>query len=684
MSSKMVARRVRRQIPPEITESPQIIAAVKTLPSNYSFEVEKTIWRVRQAEAKCVALQFPEGLLLYANAIADIICRFCKPARVVVLADVTYGACCVDDLTAKALGADFLVHYGHSCLVPSKVTTMASLYVFVEIGFDIRHLADSVKLQFAAAAQIESEGGAATVSSTAAARVVMAGTVQFTAGLTRAAALLRAESSTLQITVPQEMPLSAGEVLGCTSPRLDAADGRNPDAIVFVADGRFHLESIMIRNPDVPAYRYDPYAKKLTRERYDSVRMQQLRRAAIKAAKGAESFGVVLGTLGRQGSPAILGRIRSVLAGRKHFVLLVSEISVEKLARFDQHVEAWIQIACPRLSIDWGHAFSKPLLSPYEAFVALGAEPEWPENHYPMDFYSKKSGQWTNYHEPSSPAPRVCLTSAYGSHGSQYVRLTLPDEAANEVPVTTVVFVHGGFWKQQYDMDSAAMETLAPFVVERGCAAVEVEYRRRDDAGGGWPGSPQDVVDALDHVAARAKAGDRGWKRLDVKKIILVGHSAGGHAALYAAHHSQTKPALVVAIAPVADLAAAYERKLSDEGDAVELFMGGAPEALAESYLAASPAASMLPLRAPTLLATGAADADVPPDLTAAFYASALEGAVSPLRLVILPEADHYGVTNAENYAWKSIWRIATDFLAKGTFENDADAPPPPRTGDSN
>ena len=57
-----------------------------------------------------------------------------------VLNQVTYGACCVDDLSATALGADFMVHYGHSCLVPVTTTTLKMLYVFVEIAFDPSHV----------------------------------------------------------------------------------------------------------------------------------------------------------------------------------------------------------------------------------------------------------------------------------------------------------------------------------------------------------------------------------------------------------------------------------------------------------------------------------------------------------------------------------------------------------------
>lgn len=66
-------------------------------------------------------------------------------------------------------------------------------------------------------------------------------------------------------------------------------------------------------------------------------------------------------------------------------------------------MDAWIQVACPRLSIDWGYAFTKPLLSPYEAEVCL-ERAVWQDGQYPMDFYAKGSGPWTNYHDSKAAA----------------------------------------------------------------------------------------------------------------------------------------------------------------------------------------------------------------------------------------------------------------------------------------
>lgn len=84
---------------------------------------------------------------MYACVISDILEQFAG-CQTVILGDVTYGACCIDDLTAKALGCDLLVHYGHSCLVPIAVTAVKVLYVFVEISIDTAHLADCVRQTF--------------------------------------------------------------------------------------------------------------------------------------------------------------------------------------------------------------------------------------------------------------------------------------------------------------------------------------------------------------------------------------------------------------------------------------------------------------------------------------------------------------------------------------------------------
>ncbi|RXW25167.1 hypothetical protein EST38_g669 [Candolleomyces aberdarensis] len=470
---------VGNQIPPEILQDEQINAAIKQLPSNYSFEIHKTIHHVRKNGATMVALQMPEGLQMFACTIADIIERF-TDALTVIMGDVTYGACCIDDYTAVALGCDMLIHYGHSCLVPMDVTTIKTLYVFVEIGIDSVHLVETIRANFpddrdtfhenlldsedtrsqipAGAAigpsshlRIEDARSSSSPNPTTESgevanakpptKLALVSTIQFVAALQRLKEDLSSElaeesthpessQSTKRRTwigkydaiIPRSKPLSPGEILGCTAPTLP-----DVDALIYLGDGRFHLESIMIANPTVPAFRYDPYSKKLTRERYNHYEMQSIRHDAVQTARKsitafsedsitkaggnadpAPLWGIILGTLGRQGNvrqmQAITRQLEASNIPIPYIQILLSELSPAKLSLFNPHISTFIQTSCPRLSIDWGYAFQRPLLSPYETAVAVGQTNSWRENTvaggddskaplgvYPMDFYSAGS-----------------------------------------------------------------------------------------------------------------------------------------------------------------------------------------------------------------------------------------------------------------------------------------------------
>lgn len=323
----------------------------------------------------------PEGLLHFATTISDILRKHTDVFDTVVLADVTYGACCVDDFSAKALACDFLVHYGHSCLVPVTQCALPMLYVFVHIAFEPQHLLACVRENF------DREE-----------KLALLGTIQFVDTLHAIRETLADEFP--NAFVPQKRPLSPGELLGCTAPTLPS----DMSTLLYVGDGRFHLESVMIANPSVKAFRYDPYEKKLTEERYAHTEMSTMRHEAVVQAREAGNFAIVLGTLGRQGSPKILERLMKAMqeVGKRAVVVLLSEITLAKVKRIEEAgVQAWVQIACPRLSIDWGQGYGKrPLLNPYEAFVALG-KTEWREQ-YPMDFYAKDGGEWTNYYKDTS------------------------------------------------------------------------------------------------------------------------------------------------------------------------------------------------------------------------------------------------------------------------------------------
>ncbi|AOA65049.1 Diphthamide biosynthesis protein 1 [Komagataella phaffii CBS 7435] len=370
--------RIMNQIPEDILNNEDLNNSIKLLPSNYNFEIHKTVWNIKKQNAKRVALQMPEGLLIYSLIIADILEQFCD-CEILVMGDVSYGACCIDDYTARSLDCDFIVHYAHSCLVPIDITAIKVLYVFVTITIDEKHLESTIRRNF--------EHGT---------RLAVFGTIQFNPAIHALKGKLleqkydtgnECDSKIIYAIPPQTMPLSKGEVLGCTSARLNK---EQYDGMIYVGDGRFHLESAMIHNPEIPAYRYDPYSRKFTREYYDQQEMNRVREDAINVAARAKTIGLILGALGRQGSPQTLATLEEKLKAKGLTVvkIILSEIFPLKLAMFDG-IDAFVQVACPRLSIDWGYAFSRPLLTPYECMVMLEQDKMWKSNYYPMDYYHK-------------------------------------------------------------------------------------------------------------------------------------------------------------------------------------------------------------------------------------------------------------------------------------------------------
>ncbi len=213
-----------------------------------------------------------------------------------------------------------------------------------------------------------------------------------------------------------------------------------------------------------------------------------------------------------------------------------------------------------------------------------------------------------------------------------------------------LVAIHGGYWRLRY-----GLEELRPFcaaLAQRGFPVASLEYRRLGEAGGGWPGTLDDVEAAL--AALPAAAADRG---LHLRGALLVGHSAGGHLALWAASRAQapagrTLPVLGVAgLAPVSDLAEASRLNLSS--GVVRELLGGSPEQVPARYRAASPV-ELLPLRLPTVLVHGTDDADVPYALSPA-YVQRARASGDEAQLVTLEGGGHFDVTAPDSPYWPQV-----------------------------
>ncbi len=260
------------------------------------------------------------------------------------------------------------------------------------------------------------------------------------------------------------------------------------------------------------------------------------------------------------------------------------------------------------------------------------AQPSAPPAPAPPAF---KRTTWAEF--LSRPQPRPQARIAYGPGDQQFGELWLPQTPG---PHPLVVLIHGGCWTKsvaKLSLMNAAAEDLR----RRGAAVWNIEYRGVDEAGGGYPGTYQDVADALDRVGGFAEEA-----ALNLDKVVVAGHSAGGHLALWAAARRRIASGPLRAsrglpIAAVVDIAGlpnlATDTETACGAEPVEKMAG--PARLGGRYGDTSPA-HMLPLHVRQLVVVGREDETVPPAVSEAYVRRARE-AGDRVDFRILPNAAH-------------------------------------------
>jgi acetyl esterase/lipase len=220
------------------------------------------------------------------------------------------------------------------------------------------------------------------------------------------------------------------------------------------------------------------------------------------------------------------------------------------------------------------------------------------------------------------PPPGADARLAYGSEPKQFGDLRLP---AAETLAPLAIVVHGGSWKAMYNLIHTGHMCVA--LAAAGIATWNVEYRTVGDVDGGWPATGDDVVRAVEFVDELVRRYP-----LDRDRVALVGHSAGGQLALWAAKRAQLP---VVALAAISDMRESAER-VGPDGAATR-FLGGMPAEVPDRYADASPL-EQLPLGVRQILVHGTDDADVPYAQSVAYAEAAGPEAV----LVTLEGAGHF------------------------------------------
>lgn len=260
------------------------------------------------------------------------------------------------------------------------------------------------------------------------------------------------------------------------------------------------------------------------------------------------------------------------------------------------------------------------------------------------------------------PAPAADHRIAYGGGPLQFGDLRLPHGRG---PHPVVIVLHGGCWYSEYDLKHIAAFSSA--LTRTGVATWSLEYRRVGDAGGGWPGTFQDVAHGADYLRELARTYP-----LDLRRIIVVGHSAGGQLALWLAARQRLpkdSPLYspdplplqgVVSLAGITDLRG-YG---SGCGDAVTKLLGGSPEEVPLRYRQTSPI-ELLPLRVKQRLIHGLLDKIVPLKQSKDYEAAARRGG-DAVKLVIADEAGHFDLISPQSSAWLAVQEALRALLGSG------------------
>jgi acetyl esterase/lipase len=231
------------------------------------------------------------------------------------------------------------------------------------------------------------------------------------------------------------------------------------------------------------------------------------------------------------------------------------------------------------------------------------------------------------------PVPPADHRIAYGKDPHQFGELRLPNSPG---PHPVAVIIHGGCWMAEYGL--SYMGHLSASLTKVGVATWNIEYRRIGNEGGGWPGTFQDVAQGTLYLRDLAKTYP-----LDLNRVVVLGHSAGGHLALWLAAQKQLQLRGVLPMAAITDL----RRKGTACDGSVERLLGGAPNDPASPI-------ELLPIRLRQTLIQGETDKIVPPEM-AKVYADRAKQQGDDIKLVVIEKAGHFELVDPESFAWPRV-----------------------------
>jgi len=319
----------------------------------FDLEEKRLKEEIRKREAKRVLLQLPEGLKAEGPRLASIIER--AGATAIISADPCYGACDLAILDAKNLGICLIVHYGHSPMFKEGRTQI----LYIEARAKI-----SPKIAVRKAIPLLKNWNT----------IGLVTIVQHVHTLEEAKKMLLKSGKTVVIGDSGHVKY-AGQVTGCDYTNAKSV-AEEAEAFLLIGGGRFHAIGVALATAKSTIVA-DPYERRAYNIDEEVRRIINQRWASISEAKEAKKFGILIGLKSGQRRLGLAMAIKKKLEknGRSTALLALKEVAPEALLQFPC-IEAFVNTACPRVSVDDGTRFHKPVLTPNETLVVLG-EMSW-------------------------------------------------------------------------------------------------------------------------------------------------------------------------------------------------------------------------------------------------------------------------------------------------------------------
>ncbi|KAI9463837.1 putative diphthamide synthesis protein-domain-containing protein [Boletus coccyginus] len=299
-----------------------------------------------------------------------------------VLADTSYGNCCVDEVAAQHVDADLMVHYGHANVLgyPSSTSLVTN-----------RSMSRIAPRSFSnILARVPDAGEMETKS------VLVRHDVGYTY---RAGDVVRRLRDQTGLSVlyheiptwvdPTPVPLPStpnNEAKASTSSDNNSKDDEAASTIIYIGEESLALTNLLMTHSSSHVYSYNPITKSSRLESERTNRLLMRRFAAVQKARDADVFGILVGTLGVASYLPLISHLRKILAKaqKKSYTISVGKLNPAKLANF-MEIECFVLAACPENSVIDSKEFYRPIITPYELEVVLQAEGTW-SGRYVLDF----------------------------------------------------------------------------------------------------------------------------------------------------------------------------------------------------------------------------------------------------------------------------------------------------------